>query len=234
MPGMLRYPAYSAERQYFRGLYDGLYSQLDGDASEHLVSVEVAWDQRLCGVLFLSFELGLNQALSIAGEVEKNAPVLYNRENETHRRVRHMIKLQVKKLRPGAVLPTRGSAQAAGYDLYACLEHSVSIAPHGTAMIGTGLSIAVPEGYFGAIFARSGLASKQGLRPANCVGVCDSDYRGEYIIPLHNDGDTERTVNDGERIAQLIVMPYLAVDFEEVSELPDTERGAAGFGSTGF
>ena len=92
----------------------------------------------------------------------------------------------------------------------------------------------MPEGYFGAIFARSGLASKRGLRPANCVGVCDSDYRGEYIVPLHNDGDTEKTVNDGERIAQLIVMPYLAVDFEETDELPDTERGAAGFGSTGF
>ena len=145
-----------------------------------------------------------------------------------------MIKLKIKRLRPEAVLPTRGSAQAAGYDLYACMGHSVSIAPHETVMVGTGLSIAVPEGYFGAIFARSGLASKHGLRPANCVGVCDSDYRGEYIVPLHNDGDTEKTVNDGERIAQLIVMPYLAVDFDETDELPDTERGAAGFGSTGF
>lgn len=145
-----------------------------------------------------------------------------------------MIKLQVKKLRPGAVLPTRGSAQAAGYDLCACTGGDVSIAPHETVMIGTGLSIAVPEGYFGAIFARSGLASKQGLRPANCVGVCDTDYRGEYIIPLHNDTDTEKTVRDGERIAQLIVMPYLAMEFEEAAELPATERGDAGFGSTGL
>lgn len=145
-----------------------------------------------------------------------------------------MLKLKVKKLRPGAVLPTRGSAQAAGYDLYACTGGSVNIAPHTTAMVGTGLSVAVPEGYFGAIFARSGLASKQSLRPANCVGVCDSDYRGEYIIPLHNDGDTERTVNDGERIAQLIVLPYLAVEFEEAAELDRTGRGDAGFGSTGI
>ncbi len=144
-----------------------------------------------------------------------------------------MLKLKIKKLRPGAVLPTRGSSQAAGYDLYACTGGSVSIAPHTTVMVGTGLSLEVPEGCFGAIFARSGLASKQGLRPANCVGVCDSDYRGEYIVPLHNDGDTERTVTDGERIAQLIVLPYLAVEFEEAAELDATARGSAGFGSTG-
>ena len=144
-----------------------------------------------------------------------------------------MVTLQIKKLRPEAVLPTRGSEQAAGWDLYACTGGSVSIAPGETVMVGTGLSIAAPEGYFGAIFARSGLASKQGLRPANCVGVCDSDYRGEYIIPLHNDSGEIRTVNDGERIAQLIVMPYLAVEFQEVDALPDTQRGCAGFGSTG-
>ena len=145
-----------------------------------------------------------------------------------------MIKINIKKLRPEATLPTSGSKYAAGYDLYACTgKGSVTIAPHTTAMIGTGLSVAVPEGYFGAIFARSGLASKQGLRPANCVGVCDSDYRGEYIVAIHNDSDTERTVTDGDRIAQLVVLPYLAVEFEEVSELDDTERGAGGFGSTG-
>lgn len=145
-----------------------------------------------------------------------------------------MIKVQIKKLRPDAVLPTSGSAYAAGYDLYACTGRgSISIAPHATEMIGTGLSLAVPEGYFGAIFARSGLATKQGLRPANCVGVCDSDYRGEYIVPLHNDSDTEKTISDGDRIAQLVVMPYLSVGFEEADELPETGRGAGGFGSTG-
>ena len=145
-----------------------------------------------------------------------------------------MIKINIKKLRPEATLPTSGSKYAAGYDLYACTgKGSVTIAPHTTAMIGTGLSVAVPEGYFGAIFARSGLASKQGLRPANCVGVCDSDYRGEYIVAIHNDSDIERTVTDGDRIAQLVILPYLAVAFEEVSELDDTERGAGGFGSTG-
>ena len=142
--------------------------------------------------------------------------------------------IQVKKLSPDAQLPTRGSAQAAGYDLYACIpDGTAAIKPHATVRIGTGLAIAVPEGYFGAIFARSGLAAKQGLRPANCVGVADSDYRGEYIVALHNDTDDVRTVAHGERIAQLVVMPYLAVEFDEVEELDATARGEGGFGSTG-
>ena len=145
-----------------------------------------------------------------------------------------MINVRVKKLRAGAVLPTSGSAYAAGYDLYACMEEpSVTIAPGETVKVGTGLSIEIPEGYFGAIFARSGLATKQGLRPANCVGVCDSDYRGEYIIALHNDSDAPRTVENSDRIAQLVVLPYLAATFEEVEELGETARGAGGFGSTG-
>ena len=143
------------------------------------------------------------------------------------------MQIKIKKLRENAVIPSRGSASAAGYDLYACLDAPVSIAPHATAMIGTGLSVAVPEVYFGAVFARSGLASKKGLRPANCVGVCDSDYRGEYIVALHNDGEEERLVENGERIAQLVVIPYLSVDFEVVDELDETGRGAGGFGSTG-
>lgn len=143
------------------------------------------------------------------------------------------MKIKIKKLRESARIPTRGSAHAAGYDLYACLENEAIIPAHGTAMIGTGLSVAVPEGYFGAVFARSGLASKQGLRPANCVGVCDSDYRGEYIVALHNDSEESRCVKDGERIAQLVVIPYLSVEFDEVDELDETERGAGGFGSTG-
>jgi len=143
------------------------------------------------------------------------------------------MQIKIKKLRENAIVPTRGSASAAGYDLYACIDAPVTIAPHGTAMIGTGLSVAVPEGYFGAVFARSGLASKQALRPANCVGVCDSDYRGEYIVALHNDGKSERVVESGERIAQLVVIPYLSVEFDLVDELDETERGAGGFGSTG-
>ncbi|MBQ8217937.1 MAG: dUTP diphosphatase [Oscillospiraceae bacterium] len=143
------------------------------------------------------------------------------------------MQIKIKKLRENATVPTRGSASAAGYDLYACLDAPVTIAPHATAMIGTGLSVAIPEGYFGAVFARSGLAAKQALRPANCVGVCDSDYRGEYIVALHNDGDCERTVESGERIAQLVVIPYLSVEFDVVDELDETARGAGGFGSTG-
>ena len=142
--------------------------------------------------------------------------------------------IKIKKLRPEARIPSSGSAYAAGYDLYACLpEGDVTVAPHTTAKIGTGLALAVPEGYFGAIFARSGLATKQGLRPANCVGVCDSDYRGEYIIALHNDSNEDRVIAHGDRIAQLVVMPYLPVEFEECDELPETERGVGGFGSTG-
>ena len=144
-----------------------------------------------------------------------------------------MLTIQAKRLREGARLPTRGSADAAGCDLYACLDESVTIAPHETAKIGTGLSLAVPEGYFGAVFARSGLASREGVRPANCVGVCDSDYRGEYIVALHNDSEKPYTVQNGDRIAQLVILPYLAVNYEETEELPATERGAGGFGSTG-
>ena len=143
------------------------------------------------------------------------------------------MKIQVSVLREGARIPTRGSAHAAGYDLYACLEHAVEIAPGGSAKIGTGLAIAIPDGYFGAIFARSGLAAKEGLRPANCVGVADSDYRGEYMVVLHNDSGTVRTVRPGDRIAQLVVLPYLAAEFETVQALDETARGAGGFGSTG-
>ena len=141
--------------------------------------------------------------------------------------------VKIKKLNQNAVIPTRGSNQAAGYDLYACIENPINIPSHSTEKIGTGLAIEVPEGYFGGIFARSGLSTKQGLRPANCVGCCDSDYRGEYIVALHNDTNEDKIINPGERIAQLVVMPYLAINFKEVEELTDTERGSGGFGSTG-
>ena len=142
--------------------------------------------------------------------------------------------VRIQKLDPRARIPSRGSAQAAGYDLYACLlAPELTIAPHTNCRVGTGLAIAVPEGYFGAIFARSGLAAKQGLRPANCVGVADSDYRGEYMVALYNDSDEPRTVHDGDRIAQLVVLPYLNIEFEEAEALEDTARGAGGFGSTG-
>ncbi len=144
-----------------------------------------------------------------------------------------MSLVQVKKLDARAILPSHGSPYAAGYDLYACLPQAVEIAPHATAKIGTGLAFALPEGTFGAVFARSGLAAKESLRPANCVGVCDSDYRGEYIVALHNDGDVPRAVQPGERIAQLVLLPFLPMEFSEVDALPETERGAGGFGSTG-
>lgn len=143
--------------------------------------------------------------------------------------------IKVKKLDPRAILPTVGSAYAAGSDLYALFDGDgeVSIPPHHSVKIRTGLAIELPAGTFGAIFARSGLASREGLRPANCVGVVDSDYRGEVIVALHNDAECVRTVKSGDRIAQLVVMPYLPVAFEEAPELSDTERGDGGFGSTG-
>lgn len=141
--------------------------------------------------------------------------------------------INIKKLNPNAIIPTRGSEYAAGYDLYACSEIAIDIAPHSTVKVGTGLAVEIPHGYFGAIFARSGLATKRGLRPANCVGVCDEDYRGEYIVALHNDTDELMSIEPHERIAQLIVMPYLSVEFNEVKELSDTERGSGGFGSSG-
>ena len=141
--------------------------------------------------------------------------------------------INIKKIRPEAVIPTSGSQFSAGYDLYACLDAPLIIPPHQNRKIGTGLSVEIPDGFFGAIFARSGLASKSGIRPANCVGVCDSDYRGEYIVPLHNDSDVDYTVNPGDRIAQMIVLPYLPVEFNVVSELSETDRGKSGFGSTG-
>lgn len=146
------------------------------------------------------------------------------------------MEIKIKKLQNGAIIPTRGSSKAAGYDLYACLpegQNAIIIERHTTKMIGTGLAIEVPDGYFGGIFARSGLSTKKGLRPANCVGVCDSDYRGEYIVALHNDTEVDQIVMHGDRIAQLIIMPFLTVEFKEENELSETSRDVNGFGSTG-
>lgn len=141
--------------------------------------------------------------------------------------------IQVKKLDPRALLPTYGSEQAAGADLYAVTDGPVEIAPGETVMIHTGLALAVPEGYAGLVFARSGLASRKGLAPANKVGVVDADYRGEVMVALHNHGKIPQTIDCGERIAQLVITPFLTGLFEETQELDDTGRGAGGFGSTG-
>ena len=142
-----------------------------------------------------------------------------------------MKKAKIKKMTKTAVIPTRGSSKAAGYDLYS--DEDVSIAPGACVKISTGVTITPPKGYFGAVFARSGLATKQGLRPGNCVGVCDEDYTGVYIVALYNDSQEVREVHRGDRIAQLVFLPYLNVEFEEVEDLEKTDRGAGGFGSTG-
>jgi len=144
------------------------------------------------------------------------------------------MNVNIKKLRDSATIPTKGSEYAAGYDLYACSDEDIyTLNPHSVLKVPTGIAMAIPNGYFGAIFARSGIATKRGLRPANCVGVIDSDYRGEIIVALHNDTDEPQKFQNGERVAQLVIMPYLPVDFTVVDELDKTERGAGGFGSTG-
>ena len=143
------------------------------------------------------------------------------------------MKISIKRLSETATLPERGSAFAAGYDLFADIQESLEIKPQETVMIHTGVAMEIPEGYWGGIFARSGLSSKEGLRPANCVGVVDADYRGPVCVALHNDSDVVRTVNPQQKIAQMVVVPFLAVEFEEVQELSDTVRGIGGFGSTG-
>lgn len=144
-----------------------------------------------------------------------------------------MEAIRVKKLREGALLPTYGTAQAAGADLYACLEAPLTIAPGETAWVPTGLALEVPEGCAGLVYARSGLATKRGLAPANKVGVIDSDYRGEITVVLYNHGSEAQSISSGERIAQLIITPVLTPAYTETDRLTETLRGTGGFGSTG-
>lgn len=142
--------------------------------------------------------------------------------------------VSVKLLDPRAKLPAYGSTDAAGADLYALTDGPVTVAPGQTVLIHTGLALAIPKGYVGLVYARSGLATKQGLAPANKVGVIDADYRGELMVSLHNHSGESRTVEDGDRIAQLVIAPYLTAQFTPAEELDGTQRGAGGFGSTGI
>lgn len=143
------------------------------------------------------------------------------------------MKLNVKKLRPDAVMPTYGSDSAAGADLYALCDTDTEIAPDETVFIHTGIAMEIPEGYVGLVYARSGMACKNDLAPANKVGVVDSDYRGEIMVALHNHGNKMRTVENGDRIAQIVITPFLRCEFSETDELNETVRGEGGFGSTG-
>ena len=144
-----------------------------------------------------------------------------------------MNPIRVKKLHPKAVLPTYGSLEAAGADLYACLDEDVTIAPGETVFVPTGIALEVPKGCAGLVYARSSLGSKRGLAPANKVGVIDSDYRGQVMVALHNHGAVSQTVQPGERVAQLLITPVYTPGFREAEELTDTDRGSGGFGSTG-
>ena len=143
------------------------------------------------------------------------------------------MKVKIKKLNENAIVPTYGTEYSAGADLYALLDSSVEIAPRETTFIHTGISVEIPEGYCGLIFARSSMGAKRGLAPANKVGVIDADYRGEIMVALHNHSEISATVEPFERIAQLAIVPFLKAEFEESDELSDTVRGTGGFGSTG-
>lgn len=164
-----------------------------------------------------------------------NGFILTNTPTSGYYHIIYGMPIPTKKLTPNAILPTRGSDEAAGYDLYADLgeNDTICIQPHETVFIGTGLAFALPKGTFLGIYPRSGLACKKGLRPANCVGVVDSDYRGEVKVALHNDTNEEKIIENGERIAQGILQTYTVMRFEEVEDLSETERGIGGFGSTG-
>lgn len=141
--------------------------------------------------------------------------------------------VSVQLLDPRAKLPAYGSADAAGADLYALTDGPVTIAPGETVLIHTGLALAIPQGYVGLVYARSGLATKQGLAPANKVGVIDADYRGELMVSLHNHSGEPRVVENGDRVAQLVIAPYLTAEFQPAADLDGTQRGTGGFGSTG-
>ena len=143
------------------------------------------------------------------------------------------MRVGIKKLSSKAILPSYGSEYAAGADLYACVDEELNINPHETVLVPTGLAVELPLGFAGLIYARSGLATKKGLAPANKVGVVDCDYRGEVKVALHNHSSVPQTVVAGERIAQLVITPYLTAGFVESDELSETVRGAGGFGSTG-
>lgn len=141
--------------------------------------------------------------------------------------------MKIKFVRDNAKMPTRGSEEAAGYDIYSANSESILISPGETVKIPAGFATEIPSGYFGAIFPRSGIATKQGLRLANCVAVIDSDYRGEWLVPIYNDSPDSQIIAPGTRIAQFVIMPYRSVDLEKVSSLDETKRGVNGFGSTG-
>ena len=158
-------------------------------------------------------------------------PGVYNIDPETYC---YNMPIKVKRLNKNAKLPVQGSDAAAGYDVFACLDSPfIKINPHETVKVSTGIAVSPPANTWIGVFARSGMATKLGLRPSNCTGVVDPDYRGPVIVAIHNDTDYAQTINNGDKIAQLIVMPRLTMEIEEVDELDETDRGSGGFGSTG-
>lgn len=186
--------------------------------------------------LNLRFKGSTNQRIiKVKDTLESGSIVLWDDTPNYQENIMSQLqeKIQIKKLNEQAIIPTYGSASAAGADLYACIKEAITFAPGETILVPTGLSMAIPIGYAGLIYARSGLATKKGLAPANKVGVVDADYRGEVMVPLHNHSTTPVAIEPNERIAQLIITPFLTGIFEETCELDETERGTGGFGSTG-
>lgn len=172
--------------------------------------------------------------LEIKNITDKTVTTMENTQFKVNNIIDLATHINYMKAREDAIEPTKGSAAAAGYDLYIpSSEESIAVPAHSTVKVGTGIAVELPAYTFGAIFARSGLATKQGLRPANAVGVVDPDYRGELIVALHNDTDDVQSVKGGDRIAQLVVIPYMPIAFDLVDNLDETERGDGGFGSTG-
>lgn len=153
--------------------------------------------------------------------------------DEFGRFIKDTMPVKIKKVTETAIIPTKGSEGSAGYDLYVDSDKVVTIPPHKTVMLQTNIAFEIPRGYFGAVYARSGVSTKRGLRPATCVSVIDSDYRGSVGVPLHNDTDEDRIVLSYERVAQMVITPIPEVELVLVDELPDTDRGTGGFGSTG-
>ena len=158
---------------------------------------------------------------------------IFDRKYAKGNKFMNNIKVKLKKLGENAIVPSYGTEYAAGADLYALTDNDTTINAHATLLIHTGIAVEIPEGFVGLIFARSGLATKQGLAPANKVGVIDSDYRGEIMVPLHNHTDEPKVIRNGERVAQLVIVPYITAQFDLCDDFSATDRGDKGFGSTG-
>ena len=215
------------------------------EAEEHLLedwsSVEIEGKKYLspdCVVHHMNFDRTDNRIENLVVMSKEKHQALHAKLNgrdrdELGRFVKDIMPVKIKKVSASAIVPTKGSEEAAGYDLYVDSDEEITINPHQTEMLQTNIAFEIPRGYYGAVYARSGISTKRGLRPATCVSVIDSDYRGSVGVPLHNDSDEIRTIEPHERVAQMVIVPIPHVELVLVDELSSTERGVNGFGSSG-